>query len=98
MKQIIAMGGGGFSMEPENPLLDLYILQQSSSNNPKVCFVPTASGDADGYIQRRRWGRNSLSGSEHTSSDQFQTACKSLPRRIQKRSHHGTRASSHVFR
>jgi hypothetical protein len=22
-KQIIAMGGGGFSMEPENPLLDL---------------------------------------------------------------------------
>ncbi len=25
-KQIIAMGGGGFSMEPENPLLDLYIL------------------------------------------------------------------------
>lgn len=52
MKQIIAMGGGGFSMEPENPLLDLYILQQSSSNNPKVCFLPTASGDADGYIQR----------------------------------------------
>jgi dipeptidase E len=52
MKQIIAMGGGGFSMEPENPLLDLYVLQQASSENPKVCFVPTASGDADGYIQR----------------------------------------------
>ncbi|WP_268626914.1 Type 1 glutamine amidotransferase-like domain-containing protein [Paenibacillus alvei] len=52
MKQIIAMGGGGFSMEPKNPLLDLYILQQASSENPKVCFVPTASGDADGYIQR----------------------------------------------
>lgn len=52
MKQIIAMGGGGFSMEPENPLLDLYVLQQAGSENPKVCFVPTASGDADGYIQR----------------------------------------------
>ncbi|OXL81824.1 hypothetical protein BCV73_01125 [Paenibacillus sp. SSG-1] len=25
IKQIIAMGGGGFSMEPDNPLLDLYI-------------------------------------------------------------------------
>jgi peptidase E len=25
-KQIVAMGGGGFSMESENPLLDLYIL------------------------------------------------------------------------
>jgi dipeptidase E len=51
-KQIIAMGGGGFSMEPENPLLDLYILQQSTQATPKVCFVPTASGDAEGYIQR----------------------------------------------
>lgn len=51
MKQIIAMGGGGFSMEPDNPLLDLYILRQSSSSNPKVCFIPTASGDAEGYIQ-----------------------------------------------
>ncbi|MBM7693382.1 peptidase E [Peribacillus deserti] len=29
MKQIIALGGGGFSMEPENPLLDLYILSKS---------------------------------------------------------------------
>lgn len=52
MKHIIAMGGGGFSMEPENPLLDLYILRQSGSEQPKICFLPTASGDADGYIQR----------------------------------------------
>ena len=28
MKQVIAMGGGGFSMEPENPLLDQYVLRQ----------------------------------------------------------------------
>lgn len=52
MRQIIAMGGGGFSMEPENPLLDQYILEQAQSNRPKVCFISTASGDADGYIQR----------------------------------------------
>lgn len=52
MRQIIAMGGGGFSMEPDNPLLDRYILQQSGKRTPKVCFVPTASGDAEGYIQR----------------------------------------------
>lgn len=50
MKQIIAMGGGGFSMEPENPLLDSYILNQSPKTRPKVCFLPTASGDAEGYI------------------------------------------------
>jgi dipeptidase E len=47
MRQIIALGGGGFSMEPENPLLDLYILIQAGKSNPKICYVPTASGDAD---------------------------------------------------
>ncbi|UOQ95695.1 peptidase E [Halobacillus shinanisalinarum] len=52
MRQIIAMGGGGFSMEPENPLLDQYVLQQAKAEVPKICFVPTASGDAEGYIQR----------------------------------------------
>jgi dipeptidase E len=52
MRQIIALGGGGFSMEPENPLLDLYILGQSREANPKVCFIPTASGDSQEYISR----------------------------------------------
>lgn len=49
-KQIIAMGGGGFSEEPDSPLLDEYFLRQSPKKNPSVCFVPTAAGDADGYI------------------------------------------------
>lgn len=52
MRQVIALGGGGFSMEPENPVLDRYILQQSKKENPKVCFIGTASGDAEGYIER----------------------------------------------
>ncbi|WP_018924948.1 peptidase E [Salsuginibacillus kocurii] len=52
MKQLIALGGGGFSMEPENPLLDLYVLDQSDKISPKICFVPTASGDSDNYISR----------------------------------------------
>lgn len=51
-QQIIALGGGGFSMEPDNLLLDQYILAQSSHQKPKVCFVPTASGDDDNYIRR----------------------------------------------
>lgn len=49
-KQIIAIGGGGFSVEPENPLLDVYILNQSSKIKPKICFIPTASGDSSNYI------------------------------------------------
>jgi peptidase E len=51
MAEIIALGGGGFSME-ESPALDLYILSQSRRTNPKVCFLPTASGDSDDYISR----------------------------------------------
>ncbi|MBS4208621.1 peptidase E [Bacillus sp. FJAT-50079] len=52
MKQIIALGGGGFSMEPKNPLLDKYILKQAKKNDPKICFLPTASGDSENYISR----------------------------------------------
>ncbi len=49
-KQIIAIGGGGFSEEPDNPVLDEYFLKQTGKRNPSVCFIPTATGDADGYI------------------------------------------------
>ena len=52
MRQIIALGGGGFSMEPDNPLLDLYILKQAKKTKPQICFIPTASGDSDNYISR----------------------------------------------
>lgn len=50
--QIIAMGGGGFLMEPDNLLLDQYILDASGAATPKVCFVGTASGDAQSFIDR----------------------------------------------
>ena len=46
MKQIIAMGGGGFLMD-ENPLLDDYILSCADGRNSRVCFLATASGDSD---------------------------------------------------
>src|SRR6476620_176926 len=50
--QIVAFGGGGFSMEPGNRLLDDYVLGLTAVERPRVCFVPTASGDADHYIVR----------------------------------------------
>jgi peptidase E len=52
MRQIVAFGGGGFSQESENPLLDDYVLGLTGSAKPKVCFLPTASGDADHYVVR----------------------------------------------
>jgi peptidase E len=52
--RILALGGGGFSMEPDNPLLDdfLLTLTRRRAGRPRVCFVPTASGDAEGYVER----------------------------------------------
>jgi peptidase E len=52
LRQIVAFGGGGFSMESGNPLLDDYVLGLSRAPRPKVCFLPSASGDADHYIVR----------------------------------------------
>src|SRR3954471_161584 len=51
-RQILALGGGGFSMEAGNPLLDEHALALTGVECPKVCFLPTASGDADHYIVR----------------------------------------------
>ncbi|RYU08769.1 peptidase E [Nocardioides iriomotensis] len=52
-RRIFALGGGGFSMEPDNPALDDYLLSlvRDPGRRPKVCFVPTASGDAADYVR-----------------------------------------------
>jgi peptidase E len=39
-------------MEWGNPLLDDHVLALSGVPRPKVCFLPTASGDADHYVVR----------------------------------------------
>ena len=52
MRQVVAFGGGGFSQESGNPLLDDYVLGLTGSAEPRVCFLPTASGDADHYLVR----------------------------------------------
>jgi dipeptidase E len=50
--QIVAFGGGGFAMEPDNPLLDDYVLSLTGKPRPRVCLIPTASGDSLGWIDR----------------------------------------------
>lgn len=50
--QIVAFGGGGFSLESDNTLLDDHVLRLAGVPRPRVCFLPTASGDADHYIVR----------------------------------------------
>ncbi|MFA0960760.1 Type 1 glutamine amidotransferase-like domain-containing protein [Roseivirga sp. BDSF3-8] len=50
MQQIVAMGGGGFSMEPDNLLLDRFIFSLVPHSHPKVLLLPTASGDSADMI------------------------------------------------
>jgi dipeptidase E len=49
---IVALGGGGFSMEPDNPLLDDFILSLCRRRPARVCFIPTASADSATYITK----------------------------------------------
>lgn len=46
--QIIAIGGGANSPYP----IEQYILKQTGKSRPKVCFIGTATGDADRNIVR----------------------------------------------
>src|SRR5436190_20978614 len=54
-RTIVAMGGGGFSMDPDT-LLDDHVVEPARERRgrprPRVGFHGTASGDADGYIAR----------------------------------------------
>ncbi|MCC7044232.1 MAG: peptidase E [Acidobacteria bacterium] len=51
-RQIIAIGGGGFIADLENPLLDLYVLAQARTKVPAVCYIGTATGDTDRLVAR----------------------------------------------
>jgi dipeptidase E len=39
------MGGGGFTMPDRSPALDQLVLSLTGKQVPRICFLPTASGD-----------------------------------------------------
>ena len=51
-KHIVAIGGGGFGRKNSSYLIEKYILDLSDKISPKICFLPTATGDDDTYIVR----------------------------------------------
>jgi dipeptidase E len=53
-RRIVAMGGGGFSggRHGNDPALDRYVLEVAERPNPRICLLPTASGDPEEQIQR----------------------------------------------
>ena len=48
-KNIVAIGGGGFGRSLGSLKIEKYILSLISKKRPKICFIPTASGDNSLY-------------------------------------------------
>jgi dipeptidase E len=46
------MGGGGFTMQERTPALDKLVLELTGNAAPRVCFLPTASGDPREQVTR----------------------------------------------
>ena len=57
-RTIVAMGGGGFQMEPEDRLLDDHVLalarDRSGRDTPRVCLIPTATADDPTLVESFR--------------------------------------------
>src|SRR4029078_13580646 len=43
LRHVVAMGGGGWMMD--DPALDRAVLELTDARRPRICFVPTGSGD-----------------------------------------------------
>jgi peptidase E len=48
-RHIVALGGGGLGMAPGDRLLDDFVLRLTGRDRPRICFLPTAGGDAISY-------------------------------------------------
>ncbi len=51
-RNIIAIGGAGFVSDPGNLALEKYLLDQSTSDRPRVLMIPTARGDDAMYVEK----------------------------------------------
>jgi len=49
IKNIVAIGGGGFGRSLGDLYIEKYIVSLTKKERPKICFIPTASGDNDLY-------------------------------------------------
>lgn len=58
---IVAMGGGGYPVEPEEPLLDRFVVELAARrrHQPTVCYLGTASGEQERFSElfRRAYAR-----------------------------------------
>jgi dipeptidase E len=51
-RRILALGGGGFTAGPQDAALDDLVLDLAPRREPRICFLPTASGDPAEQVGR----------------------------------------------
>ena len=51
-RNMVLLGGGGWMMGESNSPLDEYAIKLSKKDKPKICFIPTATGDSQEVIDR----------------------------------------------
>ena len=51
-RRILALGGGGFTSAIEDWALDGHVLTLAGRSRPRICLLPTASGDSEAQIDR----------------------------------------------
>jgi dipeptidase E len=55
-RRIVAIGGGGFQMPPDDGRLDAFLLalarERSARERPRIAFIPTAAADDDWAVAR----------------------------------------------
>src|SRR5258708_3657214 len=52
VQRVVAIGGGGFLMEDTSSPIDHYLLSLAKSDVPRVCFIPTPSGDLPEHLDK----------------------------------------------
>jgi peptidase E len=52
MKRIVAIGGGEFLMEDTMSPIDQFLLGLADKRSPRICFIPTASGDSEEHLAK----------------------------------------------
>jgi dipeptidase E len=50
--QIVAIGGGGLSADPDGYAIERYVVKNARRPRPSVCYIGTASGDENAYSVR----------------------------------------------
>jgi dipeptidase E len=52
MRRVLAIGGGGFLMEDAPSPIDAQLVRLTGKARPRICFVPTPSGDLPEHIDK----------------------------------------------